>query len=115
MKTPSADPLFDGKQAIVREIYEKLLAAVGVFGKVKIEPHKTSIHLVNCTAFAGVAVRKDHLVLTIKSDLPMESDRIFKSERVSRNRYHHEIRLASPLDVNKELVAWLKAGWKLSA
>jgi hypothetical protein len=78
------------------------------------EPKKTSIHLVNRTAFAGVATRKSAIILTIKSDCQLSNPRIHKSEQTSASRFHHEVKLTSPADVDSELVKWLKDAYALS-
>jgi hypothetical protein len=91
------------------------LKASARFGPVIEDPKKTSIHLVNKTAFAGVATRKSAIVLTIKSDRKLASSRIHKSEQTSASRYHHEVKLTSPADVDAELKDWLKAAYELSA
>src|SRR5213080_2037682 len=44
---------FEGKDDSARQIYDRLLKEAGRFGPVMEEPKKTSIHLVNRTAFAG--------------------------------------------------------------
>lgn len=106
---------FEGKDPAVRQIYDRLLKAAGKFGPVKEEPKKTSIHLVNQTAFAGVATRKSAMVLTIKSDRKLPSLRIHKSEQTSAQRFHHEVKLTSPAEVDSELLKWLKAAYALSA
>jgi hypothetical protein len=105
---------FDGKDAAVRQIYDRLLKAAGKFGPVAEEPKKTSIHLANKTAFAGVATQKRAVVLTIKSDRKLSSPRIHKSEQTSANRFHHEVKLTSLSDVDSELVTWLKDAYALS-
>src|SRR5438128_11537532 len=106
---------FENKDAAVRQIYDRLLKATGKFGPVAEDPKKTSIHLVNKTAFAGVATRKSAMVLTIKSDRKLSSPRIHKSEQASASRFHHEVRLTSPADVDAELTSWLKAAFELSS
>jgi hypothetical protein len=106
---------FAGKEPAARKIYERLLKASARFGPVIEDPKKTSIHLVNKTAFAGVATRKSAIVLTIKSDRKLASSRIHKSEQTSASRYHHEVKLTSPADVDAELKDWLKAAYELSA
>jgi len=106
---------FAGKDSTTREIYDRLLKTSRQSGTVKEDPKKTSIHLVNKTAFAGVAVRKNSIMLTIKSDRELSSPRIHKSEQVSAHRFHHEIKLASPEDVDVELTGWLRAAFELSA
>jgi Domain of unknown function (DUF5655) len=105
---------FAGRNAAVRQIYDRLLKAAGKFGPVIEEPKKTSIHLVNQTAFAGVATRKSAMMLTIKSDRKLTSPRIHKSEQTSAKRYHHEVKLSAPAEVDSELMKWLKDAYELS-
>ena len=106
---------FENKDAAVRQIYDRLLKATGKFGPVAEDPKKTSIHLVNKTAFAGVATRKSAMVLTIKSDRRLTSPRIHKSEQTSAQRFHHEVKLTAPAEVDSELVKWLQDAYALSA
>ena len=119
MKTPANgftfDSHFQGKDVTVRQIYDLLLKVTRKFGPVREEPKKTSIHLMNKTALAGVTTRKSALVLTIKSDRKLSNPRIHKSEQTSANRFHHEVKLTSPAEVDAELVQWLKDAYVLSA
>src|SRR4051812_22041308 len=89
---------FADKAPAVRAIYDKLIAETGQFGAVGEEPKKTSIHLVNKTAFAGVATRKTALLLNIKSAAPILSTRFLKNEKISSNRYHQEVKLTDPAE-----------------
>jgi hypothetical protein len=106
---------FEGKDAALRQIYDRLLKAAGKFGSVIEDPKKTSIHLVNKTAFAGVAMRKNAIILTIKSDHNIPGPRIHRSEQTSAKRFHHEVKLTAPAEVDDELVKWLKDAYALSA
>ena len=105
---------FEGRDASVRQVYDRILKSARKFGPVGEEPKKTSIHLVNRTAFAGVATRKSAIILTIKSDRKISSPRIHKSEQTSASRFHHEVKLTSPAAVDSELVKWLKDAYALS-
>ena len=105
---------FENRDAVVRQIYDRLLKSARTFGPVVEDPKKTSIHLVNRTAFAGVATRKSAIVLTIKADSDISSPRIHKSEQASARRFHHEVKLTSPADVDSELIGWLKHAYTLS-
>ena len=111
---PSVNEHFVGKSNQVRAIYDRLVSLAEAFGPVEQDPKKTSIHLNRQTAFAGVAVRKAHIVLTIKSDRPIKSPRVSKSEQTSAKRFHHEIKLCAIEDLNPELQGWLKAAYDLS-
>src|SRR6185369_6535860 len=90
------DHHFKNKSSVVREIHDTLIRKVKSFGEVREEAHKTSIHLLNQTAFAGIATRKDYLLLTLKTDHRIESSRVIKTEQASRNRFHLLIRLEKP-------------------
>lgn len=111
---PTADEHFEGRPQKLRTLYDRLVSMAGKFGPVEQDPKQTSIHLNRRTAFAGVAVRKDCIVLTVKADSPIASPRIFKSEQTSAKRFHHEVKLALVKDVDAELRDWLKAAYALS-
>jgi len=112
--SPTVSGHFDGRAASVAATYAAVLAAARRFGRVREEPKKTSIHLVRETAFAGVATRNAALVLTIKSDRDVRSPRVLRHERASANRWHLEVRLTSPEDVDGELRGWLERAYSLA-
>lgn len=105
---------FDGKEPVVKSIYERILKETRKFGKVIEEPKKTSIHLVNKSAFAGVATQKVALVLNIKSASPIKHARIKKSEQISASRFHQEVKLTSPDEVDSVLIGWLQEAYSIS-
>ena len=99
----------------VHETYRRILEAARANGPVVQEPKKTSIHLVARTAFAGVATRRSSLILTLKSAKDIRSPRIEKREQVSAHRWHVEIRLAKPDDVDRQLTSWLSSAYALAS
>src|SRR5260221_14715964 len=106
---------FVGRAQSVRAIYDALLNASRRLGSVEEDPKKTSIHLNRRTAFAGVATRKDAVVLTIKAPADIQSPRIHKHEQASANRRHLDVRLTDPRQVDSELQQWLAAAFGMSA
>jgi hypothetical protein len=101
--------------AAQRAIYDRLLAAAKSIGPFAEDPKKTSIHLTRKSAFAGVATRKDALLVTIKLASDVHSARIVKRQRASARRWYLDVRLESPEDVDREMTSWLKAAMALSA
>jgi hypothetical protein len=99
---------------VVEATYARIIDTAKAFGPVKEEPKKTTIHLVRKTAFAGIATRKSSLILTLKSDRDLESSRIIKRERASANRWHLEVRVETPDQIDTELVSWLKKAYELA-
>lgn len=111
----TVDSHFAGKDPVVRQIYDCLLDKLATVGPVTVEPKKTSIHLNNISAFAGVATRKSYLLLNIKSDRKLDSPRIHKSEQISAGRFHQEVKLTQGADIDEELIGWLRAAYNLSS
>lgn len=106
---------FAGRDPVVKSIFERILNEVRKFGPVAVEPKKTSIHLVNKSAFAGVATRKSALILSIKSAAPIKHRRVLKTERISSGRFHQEVKLTSTRQVDPLLIGWLLEAYALSA
>jgi len=89
------------------------LAAFILFGPFQEEPKKTSIHLMRTVGFAGVHPRKSYVYLNIRTDYPIASPRIAKTEQVSKNRFHNELKLTSPGEIDEELLGWLQDAYAL--
>jgi hypothetical protein len=106
---------FSRRDSRVREIYDRLVETAERFGPVKQEPKKTSIHLTRKTAFAGVATRRDAVILTLKSASDIKSPRVTKREQASANRWHLEVRLTDPKQVDKQIATWLEQAIQLSS
>ena len=105
---------FEKSEPQVRAIYAAILTAARKWGSVTEDPKKTSIHLVRKTAFAGIATRKAALILTLKSDSDIRSERIAKREQASAHRWHLEVKLEKPQQVNRELIRWLEKAYQMS-
>jgi len=101
------------KEPIVAKIYERLITELQKFASLKVEPKKTSIHLVNRFGFAGVYTRKEYINLEVHLKRKLTSKRVSKVEQASANRYHHTIRLSGVKEVDKELLSWLREAYDL--
>lgn len=105
---------FERVDPAVRQCYDRILGLARKLGSFEEDPKKTSIHLVRTTAFAGIATRKARLILTIKANADIKSPRVKKSERASANRWHIEIPLEKPTEIDNEIAGWLKNAYALS-
>ena len=100
-RMPTVDEHFSGRSAHVFQIYQTIVDISSALGPVAEDPKKTSIHLNRRVAFAGVQTRKDALILTLKSDRDIKHRRVHKTEQTSANRWHFEVRLTAPEDVDE--------------
>ena len=111
---PSVNEHFAQKDTSVRATYDAVLEVARRFGSVIEDPKKTSIHLVARTAFAGIATRRTKLVLTIKSPVAVRNHRIAKCEQLSAHRWHFDLHLAAPQEVDADVEAWLRRAYEIS-
>jgi hypothetical protein len=98
---------------VSRHLFKELTVAAKAIGPFREEVKKTSIHLVRNSAFLGVHPRKQHLLLTIKAEKPVRSTRISKTEQVSRNRWHLDVKLATTEDIDAELLGWIQQAYEI--
>jgi hypothetical protein len=106
---------FYGRDAAVRALYDAVLVLLGGFGPVTAEAKKTCIHVVNKTALAGVRPRKDGILLEFKTDYPIDDTRIAKTEQISKNRFHHTLKLETEDQLDETVRGWLRDSYVLSA
>jgi hypothetical protein len=110
----SVESHFAKTDPTVRAVYQRLLEVAQAFGPVMEDPKKTSIHLVHHAAFAGVATRRSSLILTLKSASDIRNPRIQKREQTSAHRWHLEVRLEKPEDIDRQVTTWLRAAYDLA-
>lgn len=108
---PSVDAVFaDRPEAFA--VYRRLVEACAPFGPQRIEPKGTCIHLAaGRSAFAGVHPRKQGVLLTIRSRLPIDSGRIRKLERPSATRAYNDLLVETVDEVDDELIGWLREAY----
>jgi hypothetical protein len=104
--------LFSKSEPVVYEMYKKLMEEVSGFGKITIEFKKTSIHIVkNAAAFLGVHPKKNALDLNVVFHSKIDKPFVRKTEQVSKNRFHNEIRLSCTDDMTKDLLTAIKESY----
>jgi hypothetical protein len=111
---PTVDEHFSGRSARVLEIYRRIVDASSALGPVAEDPKKTSIHLNRRVAFVGVQTRKDALILTLKADRDVKHRRVHKAEQTSANRWHFEVRLRAPEEVDDQIRQWIRSSSELA-
>jgi hypothetical protein len=94
-------------------LYRALLMSFHSLGPFQEEPKKTSVHLTNKSAFAGVHFRRNHLILTIKSADRIDSPRVIKAEQVSKNRWHCDVKVTTEAEIDAPLKTWMKNAYLL--
>lgn len=82
--------------------------------EISIETKQTSLHVVrNGVDFLGIHPRKDGIRINIVLNYCPDSDRISKSEQVSKSRFHNEVDLTSEVRIDEQLTAWIHEAYEL--
>jgi hypothetical protein len=104
--------LFAGNPASAA-VWERLVGELDGLGALGVEEKKTSVHVTNArAAFLGVHPRKQGLRLNIVLATPLEGARVVKSERVSANRFHNEVDVKDPAEIDAELLGWIRQAYE---
>ena len=105
---------FINKKPNVKAVYEKILNETRKFGNVNISPVKSGILLKNISTFLGIKLRKDFL--DIEFFLPEETNEfpVYKTFRYTKSKVVHYVRLENPIEVDKQLVGWIKISFLLA-
>jgi len=102
---------FANREQIVRELYDRVVAAIRAIGPVIVLPEKTRIAFQVRMSFAQVTPRRQwldgHVVLARR----LEHPRFRKIETISARNHVHHFRLAQPADIDKTFIAWLREAY----
>ena len=98
---------FRGKDPAIRELFDRVAAAVKAIGPVRVLPEKTRIAFQVRMSFAQVTVRRKwldgHVVLARRLDHP----RFTKVETFSPRNHLHAFRLHDASEIDDDFRAWL--------
>jgi hypothetical protein len=104
------------KTPMTRELYDCLLEQVRNLGPIFEEAKKTSAHIVaGSGAFLGLHPRVNGLLVNIVLDHGLANERVVRCEQVSKSRFHNEVRISGPDDIDDELMGWVKEAYHLKA
>ena len=102
---------FDGKDAVVRRLFDELVRQLDACGPFRILPEKTRIAFQVRMSFAQVTPRKQHLdghlVLADRFEEPL----FRKVETFSKRNHVHHFRLREPGDISPAFVGSLRQAY----
>lgn len=108
------DEHFAGRPAPLREAFDALVAACLPEPAARVEPLRTTIHLMAGRAFAMATPRRDTLKVSVLLARRVEAPRIERHETLSASRHVHTLLVRGPGDVDAQLVAWLREAQALA-
>ena len=102
---------FVGRDPVVRELYERVIAVLREIGPVTVLPEKTRIAFQVRMSFAQVTTRKrwldGHVVLARRLD----HSRFRRIETFSPRNHLHAFRLEHPDDVDETFAEWMREAY----
>jgi Domain of unknown function (DUF5655)/Domain of unknown function (DUF4287) len=105
---------YAGTKSAMRPIFDKLLDAIGKFGKdVEISPKKAYVSLRRNKQFGLIQPASTRVDVGINLKGAEPTARLEKSGSFNA-MVSHRVRLSTPGDVDKELLGWLKTAYEAS-
>ncbi|HEV8588883.1 MAG TPA: DUF5655 domain-containing protein [Pyrinomonadaceae bacterium] len=95
---------FEGKPAILRETFDRYVAAARTFGAVTVYAQKTRIVMQGRVRFAGAVVRKDWLDAGMWLKRRVNHPRLVRTESFGRLGYGHHFRLSHPQHIDQAMI-----------
>jgi hypothetical protein len=96
-------------------IYGALMDQISSLDGCELQENASSFHVAHGRAFLGIHPRRGGILLNIVLARQLESARVHRAESVSANRWHNEVILLDPKEIDAELLAWIHEGYSLTA
>jgi hypothetical protein len=107
----SLDEHFDGKDPLLRKIFDRYLALVKKCGPVTVYAQKTRITFQVRVRFAGAVVKKNWIEGGVWLKRKVEHPRFFRIESVTPRDHVHRFRLSQLEDIDDELAEFIREAY----
>ena len=102
------DPISSG-------VFAALIDKISDLDRCELQENASSFHVAHGRAFLGIHPRRGGILVNIVLTRELESARIHRAERVSANRWHNEVILKDPSEIDAELLTWIREGYAPTA
>ena len=92
-------------------VYGALMHEISALDGCELQENASSFHVSHGRAFLGIHPRRGGILVNIVLTRELESARIHRAERVSANRWHNEVILKDPAEIDAELLTWISEGY----
>lgn len=96
-------------------IFGDLMQHVAALEGCELQENASSFHVSHGRAFLGIHPRRGGILVNIVLTRQLETGRIHRAERVSAGRWHNEVILKDPSELDGELLAWVQEGYALTS
>ena len=76
---------------------------------------KSAINITGHYHFIMIYVLKDALNIEFALDRKIDSERIFRTEKLSKTRYTYYVKVSEKADIDDQLLGWLEESYNLTA
>lgn len=100
-----------GGDPISSSVYCALMDKLSALDGWELQENASPFHVARGRAFLGIHPRRGGILVNIVLTRELESARIYRAERVSANRWHNEVILTDPSEIDAELLTWIREGY----
>lgn len=110
----SIEEYFSTGPAHERPIFEAVMASLEGIGPIHVEPVSVGIFLKRARSFAQLRTMQRWTALSFSLDRAVTHPTITRKVVAYHGRYHHVANVASPDDLDDELIGWLAEAYEAS-
>lgn len=102
---------FERREGWLRDLYQEVLNVFEAIGPYTVDPVEGAILLKKKTAFCSVKIMKDCIQLSFRLAEKHDYFPIHKVVALSKNSWHHSVRIDEKDDLDEQLISWLKEAY----
>lgn len=106
--------LFVNKPPQLKKLFDLIVKKISGLGEMKQETVKAGVLFRHHSAFFGIKIKKDHLLLEYFLDRVEDDPPVNKTLNVSAKRIVHYVSVDEPEDVTPQLIAFIKESYGLT-
>ena len=114
-KARSIDAHFNGRDPVLRRLFDLLIRRLKKTGPLRIDAVQTSINLISRHHFGGIAVRRGYLRVGFLAGRRIDAARIVHRQVLGPHRVGHSVVIRNKRDIDAELLQWLAAAQRLQS
>lgn len=99
---------------VSQRLFDEVVGYAASLGPVDVQEKATSFHVAHGRAFLGIHPRRGGIVVNVVLEYRLEDPRVLRAEQVSARRWHNEVLLTDPDQLDDLLRAWIGEAFALT-
>lgn len=100
---------------IGQRLFDDVVGFAATLGSIEVQEKASSFHIAHGRAFLGIHPRRGGIVVNVVLEHRLDDPRVLRAEQVSARRWHNEVLLTNPDQVDDLLRSWIGEAFALTS